>query len=424
MDSKTYDELHGSNNWSGLLDPLDLDLRTLVIGYGDLASAAERAFNNDQGSKYNGYCHYGKSSFFKGAMLPWADSKYQVTSFIYATSSNLLNNNPDEPGSDQLDSNWMGYIAVSNNEFSKSIGRREICMVWRGTVTTYEWIDDIVGAKPVPADPLLPSTNTTTNADEGLTGTATPQVMGGWLMMYNTSDPNSKFNKSSARIQLSERIKELLATYKDEKVSIVCAGHSLGACLAVLSAVDIARNIVTPDIHVSAFIFACPQVGNQAFKDKIEELPNLNILRVKNDPDIIPFWPSKITKWIDDNHWVSIPSELLVYIDVGIEILIDTKKSPYLKDESRLNGMLHPLVFHNLQGMLHILSGWNGMDGEFDWSLMKRGLGWVNMSTDFLKKEFEIPVNWWGEKNSGMVLNENGDWVLSPLDPNDHDIPV
>ncbi|KAI3807124.1 hypothetical protein L1987_23048 [Smallanthus sonchifolius] len=356
MDSQRYDELYGSNNWAGLLDPLDLDLRNLVLGYGDLSSAAQRAFNKDEGSLYKGYSHYGKSSFFKGVMLPWADSKYQVTAFIYATAH--VNSIPPllDPGMSQegseFDSNWMGYVAVSTDDYSKFIGRREICVVWRGMETLYELIDGIAGAEPVPADPLLQSANSTA------------------LGTYE------RFTK-----------------YKNEKISITCTGHSLGACLAVLSAFGIARNVVTLDINVSAFIFACPQVGNQSFKSKMEELPNLKVLRVKNDPDIIPFWPSKILKWISENVWENVPSELLGYVDVGVEILIDTKKSPYLKNEG------NPFVAHDLQGL-------------------------ANMSTDLLKKEYKIPVNWWAEKNKGMELNEYGDWVLSPLDRRDHDLPL
>ncbi|KAJ0804637.1 putative alpha/Beta hydrolase, phospholipase A1-II [Helianthus annuus] len=156
----------------------------------------------------------------------------------------------------------------------------------------------------------------------------------------------------------------------------------------------------------------------------MEELPNLKILRVKNDPDIIPFWPSKIIKWVSENIWESVPSELLEYVDVGVELWINSKNSPYLKEESKLNGMLHPLVYHNLQGMLHTLSGWNGKNGDFDWGLVKRSLGWVNMSNDLLKKEFKVPVSWWAEKNKAMVLNDHGDWVLAPLDRHDHDLPM
>ncbi|KAI3513016.1 hypothetical protein L1887_20340 [Cichorium endivia] len=423
MDSKSYDELHGVKNWDGLLDPLDHGLRSLILGYGDLCSAAERAFNDDQGSKYCGYCHYGKSSFFKGVMLPWADSKYEVTSFIYATASidlSLLTPRMSRESAG-FDSNWMGYVAVSNDEYSKSIGRREICVVWRGTVRLYEWIDDILGATPVPAEPLLPPGDGSSNT---LTGVEIPQVMGGWLIIYNTSDPNSEFLKTSARTQLLGLINELLFKYKNENVSIVCTGHSLGACLAVVSAVDLAANVATPAINVAVFVFESPQVGNEAFKSKMEELPNLKILRVKNVPDIIPFWPSKILKWIDEKNWVSVPTDLMEFVDVGIEILIDSRKSPYLKEGNGLAGMIHPLVFHNLEGVLHTLGGWTGMNGEFDWSLEKRDLGLVNMSNDLLKEELKIPTSWWAPKNKGMVLNDDGHWVLSPIDRGDQDLPV
>ncbi|KAJ0617943.1 putative phospholipase A(1) [Helianthus annuus] len=240
--------------------------------------------------------------------------------------------------------------------------------------------------------------------------------MEGWLTIYNTSNPNSEFIPSSARSQLLEHIKELIGKYKNEKVSITCTGHSLGACLAVLSSFDLPRNVVTPDINVSAFVFACPQVGNQSFKAKMEELPNLKVLRVRNESDIVTLWPSKIMKLVSESLWEIVPSEFLEYVDVGVEILIDTKKSPYVKD------MFNPSVYHDLQGMLHSLSGWNGRDGEFDWGLVKRSLGWVNMSNDLLKQEFNIPVNWWSEKNKGMVVNDLGDWVLSPLDRHDHDL--
>ncbi|KAI3807125.1 hypothetical protein L1987_23049 [Smallanthus sonchifolius] len=430
MDSQRYDELHGSNNWAGLLDLLDLDLRNLLLGYGDLSSASERAFNKDEDSLYNGYSYYGKSSFFKGVMLPWADSRYQVTSFIYATAHvdshlPLLNRGMSHEDS-EFESNWMGYVVVSSDKCSEAFGCREICVVCRGTARTYEWIDDIVAAEPVPAEPLLPVSNSTDapSKEPTVVNIDTPQVMGGWLTIYNTRDPNSEFIPSSARTQLLESMKDLLGKYKTEKVSITCTGHSLGACLAVLSAFDLARNIVTPDINVSAFGFACPQIANQSFKAEMEKLPNLKVLRLNNDPDIVPLWPSKIMKWVNANIWESVSSELLEYVDVGVEILIDTKKSPYLKDVSKLNGMLHPSVFHNLEGMLHALSGWNGKNGDFDWGLVKRSLKWVNMSNDLLKKEFKVPVNWWAEKNKGMVLNEHGDWVLSTLDRRDHDLPV
>ncbi|KVH98276.1 phospholipase A1-IIdelta-like [Cynara cardunculus var. scolymus] len=424
----TYEELHGSNNWDGLLDPLNPDLRTLILGYGDLASAAERALNNNENAKYSGYSQYGKSSFFKGVMLPLAESKYNVTSFIYATahvdiSLGFLIHDKSREKSD-FESNWMGYVAVSNDEFSKSIGRREICVVWRGTVRTYEWINDIKDAGPVPADPLLPPAND--KSITSLIGAAIdkPKVMEGWLIIYNTSNPNSKLVKTSARTQLLARIRELLVKYKDEKITITCVGHSLGGSLATVSAFDLAANVATPDIKVSAFVFASPQVGNQAFKKKMEELPNLKVLSIKNVNDIIPKWPSKIMEWMDGKlNLVKIPKDVMLYVDVGIHLMVDSKKSPFFKEKGGLD-IVHALDFHNLEGMLHTVAGYDGKDREFNWKSVekRRSLALVNMSADLLKEKYQIPQSWWSEKHKGMVLNESGEWVLSPLDRDDHDL--
>ncbi|KAI3684627.1 hypothetical protein L6452_33851 [Arctium lappa] len=339
MASKTYEELHGSNNWDGLLDPLNPDLRTLILAYGDLCSAAERALNNDEGSKYAGYSRYGKSSFFQGVMLPWAESKYTITSFIYTTTHvdyplSFLVHQMSRKNS-EFESNWMGYVAVSNDEFS---------------------------------------------------------------------NPNSDLVKTSARTQLLTQIKELLVKYKDEKISITCTGHSLGASLATISAFDLAANVANPDIKVSAFGFASPQVGNQAFKEKMEELPNLKIISIKNVNDIIPKWPSKIMEWVDDKtNLVNLPKDVMLYVDVGIEILIDNKRSPYLiKETGHGLDILQVLEFHNLEGMLHIVAG-------YDWKSVLKKL--VNMSVDLLKEKYQKAQSWWTEKNKRKVLNDSGDWV-------------
>ncbi|KVH98275.1 phospholipase A1-IIdelta-like [Cynara cardunculus var. scolymus] len=422
MASKTYEELHGSNNWDGLLDPLDPGLRTLILGYGDLSSAAERAFNNDDGSRYAGCSCYGKSSFFQGVMLPWAESKYTVTSFIYTTAhvdfplSSLIS--PMSRENSEFESNWMGFLAVSKDEFSKSIGCREICVVWRGTVRTYEWINDIKDVKPVTPDLPIPSGN------GGSTTGGTPKIMEGWLIIYNTSNPNSESVKTSARTQLLAQIRGLLVMYKDEKISITCTGHSLGASLAIVSAFDLAANVATPDIKVSAFVFASPRVGNQDFKEKMEELHNLKVMSIKNVNDIVPKWPSKVMEWDDDKiKFMSIPKHVLSYVDVGIDILIDSKNSPYFKEKDGLD-VSQVIDFHNLEGMLHLVAGYDGKDREFDWKsiVKRRSLALANMCGDLLKEKYKIPQSWWTEKNKGMVLNDSGDWVLSPIDHDDHDL--
>lgn len=51
-------------------------------------------------------------------------------------------------------------------------------------------------------------------------------------------------------------------------------GHSLGTCLAILSAFDLVENGAR-DIPVAAIVFSSPQVGNKAFRERVKEYDNL-----------------------------------------------------------------------------------------------------------------------------------------------------
>ncbi|XP_022751958.1 phospholipase A1-IIdelta-like [Durio zibethinus] len=403
----SWQELLGSKNWDSLLDPLHLSLRKLILRCGDFCQATYDAFNNDPNSKFCGTSRYGKSYFFDKVMLESAFD-YRVESFLYATArvslpeAFLLHSKSRETW--DRESNWIGYIATTSDEITKALGRREIYVVWRGTTRDYEWVD-VLGAKLESAKPLLRVNENTNKENDGSSGSDSddenekkPKVMLGWLTMYISEDPKSPFTKVSARTQLLGKIKELKERYKDENLSIVFTGHSLGASLSVISAFDVVENGFD-NIPVAAFVFGCPQVGNKAFDERMKRYPNLTVLHIKNTIDLIPHYPSR----------------LLGYVYSGTKLVIDTRKSPSLKDSK------NPSDWHNLQAMLHIVAGWNGKEGEFVLKV-KRSLALVNKSCAFLKDECLVPESWWVEKNKGLVRNEDGEWVMAP--PTDEDWPT
>ncbi|KAF5744069.1 lipase family protein [Tripterygium wilfordii] len=404
----TWPQLLGSNNWENLLDPLHLNLRKLILTCGDFCQATYDAFNNDQNSNYCGTSRYGKNKFFQKVMLENA-SKYKVTSFLYATARVGL---PEafilhSLSRDQWDreSNWIGYIAVTSDETSQALGRREIYVAWRGTTRSYEWVN-VFEAKMQSAKPLLSTAGKESIPDEGTNSSSdsdddgiTPKVMQGWLTIYISEDPKSPYTKLSARTQFVNKIKQLKEQYQGENISITITGHSLGASLAIVSAFDLVENGVT-DIPVSAIVFGSPQVGNRAFKDRFETYQNLKILHIRNKIDIITLYPGL----------------LLGYVDIGTDIVIDTRKSPNLKDSK------NPGDWHNLQAMLHVVAGWNGEENEFELRV-KRSLALVNKSCEFLKDENRVPGSWWVEKNKGMVRGEDGEWSLGPEDEEDLPVP-
>ncbi|GMG98521.1 hypothetical protein Nepgr_000361 [Nepenthes gracilis] len=397
-DSSQWRELLGSKNWEGLLDPLDLDLRKLILRCGDLCQVTYDTFINDQNSKYCGCSRYGKSSLLRRVCFPNA-SDYEVVAFLYATArvsvpeALLLKSQSREMW--DRESNWIGYIAVTSDDVSSTLGHRQIYVAWRGTTRNYEWID-ILGAEPESISPLLSGYYGEDKDDND----RVPKVMRGWLTMYISDDPKSPFTKLSARAQLLRKIEQLIDKYKDEELSISFTGHSLGASLSVLSALDVAENL-SREIPVTAFVFGCPKVGNKPFNNRVNSHPNLKVLHIRNVIDVIPHYPSR----------------LIGYVYTGTELEIDTRKSPHLKDSK------NPSDWHNLQAMLHTVNGWAGAaEGAEFKEKIKRSLALVNKSCDFLKEECLVPGSWWIEKNKGMILKEDGEWVMS--EPDEGDLPV
>ncbi|CAO1945230.1 unnamed protein product [Urochloa humidicola] len=391
--SASWPELLGSNHWEGLLDPLDLTLRRLILLCGDLCQVTYDSFNSDSHSKYCGSCRYSRSTLFARTLFP-AAADVSPAAYLYATSQASL------PGGFMAfslsreawskESNWIGYVSASTDAAASATGRRVIYVAWRGTIRTLEWVD-VLKPDLVSPDAILPEA-----ADHPA------RVMKGWYLIYTSSDERSPFNKHSARDQLLAAVRALAERYKGESLSVVCTGHSLGASLATLSAFDIAANGVCggADVPVTSIVFGSPQIGNAEFRERFEGVPNLRALHVRNKPDVIPLYPSG----------------LLGFANVGDLLEVDSRKSPYVKEITTNVG-----DYHNLQGILHTVAGWNGKDGEFKLRV-HRSVALVNKSSAFLKEENLVPESWWVERNKGMVIGETGLWQLEP--PAEENLPV
>lgn len=324
-----WPEYHGRDDWAGLLDPLDDNLRRELVRYGEFVQAAYRSFNSDPATSKEGgpgACHVD---------LP--DKSYKVTKALYATSSIGL---PDWVDDVAPDLGWMtqrsskiGYVAVCEDAREiQRMGRRDIVIALRGTSTCLEWAENLRAA-------LVPVEETQAEPE--------PKVECGFWSLYKTSGAHIP----SLSEAIVEEIRRLMDLYKGETLSITITGHSLGAALALLAADELS----TCSSHVppiAVFSFGGPRVGNRAYANRIEERKNVKVLRVVNAQDLITRVPGMpVGEGMEDMPWA--------YSHVGSELRVDTRSSPFLKPNADM------ACCHDLEAYLHLVDGFKGSDCPF-----------------------------------------------------------
>ncbi|KAF8701530.1 hypothetical protein HU200_033555 [Digitaria exilis] len=319
-------EIQGCHDWAGLVEPLHPLLRAEIVRYGELVVATYKAFDLDAGSKRYLNCKYGKGRMLEAVGMSGAG--YDVTRYIYAA--------PDIAAGPPCPSRWIGYVAVASDDAARRLGRRDIVVSFRGTVTGSEWVANMMSSlEPARFDP----------AD------ARPDVKveSGFLSVYTSDDATCRFTCGSCRNQLLSEVTRLINKYKHEEISITLAGHSMGSSLALLLGYDLAELGLNRDGHgntvpITVYSFAGPRVGNTGFKNRCDEL-GVKVLRVVNVNDPITKMPGI---FLNENSRVlggrlELPWSCACYTHVGVELALDFFKA---RD---------PACVHDLEAYLGLL---------------------------------------------------------------------
>ncbi|KAL9429890.1 hypothetical protein AB3S75_025309 [Citrus x aurantiifolia] len=359
-------EIQGSNNWEGLLDPLDQNLRSELLRYGQFVEATYRCFDFDPSSPTYATCKYPRNSFLTRSGI--AETGYRMTKHLRATCGVHLPRWLDRaPSWMSTQSSWIGYVAVCQDKKEIArLGRRDVVIAYRGTATCFEWLENLRATLTAcwPPDDVATSVHLRPS---------TPMVQTGFFSLYTSSTDTCP----SLQDMVREQIKRVLDLYGDEPLSITITGHSLGAALATLTAYDINLTFNNAPM-VTVISFGGPRVGNRSFRCQLEK-SGTKILRVVNPDDLI----TKVPGFVIDDYDVAnkqavdvaaLPSWLqkrventhLVYADVGKELRLSSRDSPFL---SKMN----VATCHDLSTYLHLVKGFVSSTCPFKATARKLG---------------------------------------------------
>ncbi|XP_015078892.1 phospholipase A1-Ibeta2, chloroplastic-like [Solanum pennellii] len=343
-------EYHGSNNWLGLLDPLDENLRRELVRYGEFIQSAYHCFHTDPATSAD--------EVLPERHVELPDRSYKVTKSLYATSSIGLPKWVDDVAPDlrwmTQRSSWIGYVAVCDDRSEiQRMGRRDIVIALRGTATCLEWAENF-------RDLLVEQNDNDDDNDEGVVQS---KVECGFLSLYKTSD----HRVPSLAESVVNEVQRLIEKYKGEPLSITVTGHSLGAALSLLVADDLSTCVPNAP-PVAVFSFGGPRVGNRGFADRLND-NNVKVLRIVNNQDVITRVPGMfVSESLDKKLRESGAGRVLEMLDcrmpwayshVGTEFRVDTKMSPFLKPNADV------ACCHDLEAYLHLVDGFTASNCPF-----------------------------------------------------------
>ncbi len=105
------------------------------------------------------------------------------------------------------------------------------------------------------------------------------------VVPYNNFSSEIRVHSGFISTYKSPNVRKEIHKFVDNNIqNIYLTGHSYGAALAILCAVDLEYNF--PNKNYEVIVFGCPRVGNKAFK-KSYNLRVFKTLRVENRKDIV-----------------------------------------------------------------------------------------------------------------------------------------
>jgi predicted lipase len=129
---------------------------------------------------------------------------------------------------------------------------------------------------------------------------------------YNNADSKIRVHTGFINAYKRRGVRDkILSSIGDDTHYVKISGHSMGAALAVLCAVDIQFNF--PDRDIQVFLFGCPRIGNKAFMLSYNKRVEKTV-SIENGNDIV----------------TKLPFAFMGYRHVGAKLNIGAFKLPFI----------------------------------------------------------------------------------------------